>query len=395
MEDTMSYPPSFKHLTDVHCHPTASLADITDEEMSKLPLRVVAMSSRARDQSLVADLATKWPDKIVPCFGYHPWFTYTISLEDPAPSRTAHYASLFLPSASIEAAMADPDFARILPSLVDPIPLSQVLSSIRENFEKFPNAMLGEVGLDRAFRIPFSAFGSNRSPNPHAEPEPHPRLSPFHVPLEHQLAILEAQIDLAVECRRNISFHSVKAQAASVELLKNLEKKHGKEKWCTVSLDFHSCGLSAGMWGDIQKAHPNVFLSLSTAINLRLSGHVALIKTASPDRILVESDCLTIKACGPQTWDILKVVAELRGWRIEQTEADVLDASSDNAEAGEEGNGMGAVRRLMLNWELFVNGGHKPFPVRENGKARKRNKVPHEGKNLGEDNGTIETVVYE
>ncbi|KAF8324066.1 TatD DNase family Scn1 [Clavulina sp. PMI_390] len=383
----MSYPPSFKYLTDVHCHPTDS--EITDEEMNKLPLRVVAMSSRVSDQPLVADMASKWPDKVVPCFGYHPWFTHAISLEDPAPSKTEHYASLFLPNTSSQDAMANADFTRLLPSLVDPVPLSQIISSIREHFEKFPKAMLGEVGLDRAFRIPFTPFGSNRDSD--ADPEPHPRLSPFHVPIEHQLAILEAQIDLAVECRRNVSMHSVKAQAASVDMLKKLEKKYGKEKWCSISLDFHSCGLSAEMWGDIQKAHPNIFLSLSTAINLRSSGHVALINTASPERILVESDYPTITACAPRTWNMLEVVAEIRGWRIEQTEEEVLDASHDNAQGGE---GMGAVRRLMLNWELFVNGGHKPFPVKDSGKVRKRNKFPHEEKDWAEDDDTMGTVVY-
>lgn len=82
-----------------------------------------------------------------------------------------------------------------------------------------------------------------------------PRLSPFHVPLEHQLAILEAQIGLAIEFRRNISMHSVKAQQASVDLLKRLVKQHG-DQFHAVSLDFHSCGLSAEMWGDIQVRFP-------------------------------------------------------------------------------------------------------------------------------------------
>lgn len=83
-----------------------------------------------------------------------------------------------------------------------------------------------------------------------------PRLSPFHVPLEHQLAILEAQVGLAIEQRRNISMHSVKAQQASSDLLKRLAERHG-DSFYQISLDLHSCGLSAETWGDIQVQLPS------------------------------------------------------------------------------------------------------------------------------------------
>lgn len=39
--------------------------------------------------------------------------------------------------------MSNSDFAKLYESLVDPIPLSQILSSVRSNFEKHSNAMLG------------------------------------------------------------------------------------------------------------------------------------------------------------------------------------------------------------------------------------------------------------
>lgn len=130
-------------------------------------------------------------------------------------------------------------FDTLLPLLPDPRPLEDVLTELRDNLKLFPNAMLGEVGLDRLFRVPYSYHASPR------------KLTPFTVPLEHQLAILEAQLDLAVELQRNISIHSVKAQAVTMDLLSKMHKKHGM-KWNKISVDMHSCGLSPETWRQLQ-----------------------------------------------------------------------------------------------------------------------------------------------
>ena len=56
-----------KHIVDVHCHPTDS--EITEEHMRELEITICAMATRREDQELVADLALKYPDKVIPCFG--------------------------------------------------------------------------------------------------------------------------------------------------------------------------------------------------------------------------------------------------------------------------------------------------------------------------------------
>jgi len=141
----------------------------------------------------------------------------------------------------------DAAFERILPQLPEPILLSDVLSDLRQNFVKFPNAMLGEVGLDRAFRIPWSSEGPKH-------------LSNFTVPLNHQLHILEAQLDLAVELQRNVSLHSVKCQQATLEFINRMANKHG-ERWDMISIDMHSCGLSAQMWKSLEVRISNFILN--------------------------------------------------------------------------------------------------------------------------------------
>lgn len=56
------------HVVDVHCHPTDS--PISQEVMNSLRIRLCAMATRETDQALVRELATAYPEKVIPCFGW-------------------------------------------------------------------------------------------------------------------------------------------------------------------------------------------------------------------------------------------------------------------------------------------------------------------------------------
>lgn len=177
--------------------------------------------------------------------GYHPWFTHWISTKAVS-TKEEHYQSLFIQESSkqedLQAALS-----RLMAYLPEPTPLSIILGELRQDLLRFPNAMLGEVGLDRACRVPYA---SPASP-PYVLHDNRRELSPFTIPVRHQLEILEAQMDLAVELRRNVSLHSVKSQQATVELLDKMKSKHA-DAWKQIHVDLHSCGLSAPTWRDIQ-----------------------------------------------------------------------------------------------------------------------------------------------
>ncbi|KAF8140524.1 hypothetical protein EV363DRAFT_354286 [Boletus edulis] len=302
--------------------------------MDTLAITICAMSSRPADQSLVRGLANAYPEKVVPCFGYHPWFSHWISVS-PNVTKEEHYRPLFSPSGEHQKM-----FERLLPHLPDPIPLADVLAELRRNLSSFSQAMLGEVGLDRAARVPIDYAATPRE------------LTHFIVPLEYQLAILEPQIDLAVEFYRNISIHSVKSQQATMALLDRMRLKHGS-KWHRISIDLHSCGLSVETWKAIEKRHLNVYMSLSTVINGRSPNHRALIEACSPSRILVESDYHPVERCAERTWEMMLTVAEIKGWAVETTWTEDLRAED-----------WGAVRRLKRNWQEFQKGNHEVNPLR-------------------------------
>ncbi|KAG8844652.1 hypothetical protein FRB96_002970 [Tulasnella sp. 330] len=313
------------------------------------------MATRRDDQSRVRDLAKQWPEKAYPCFGWHPWTSHQISIFDPVPTKEDHYASLLhsnIPSA------ADADILdQILPDLPNPLSLSEIISELQQNFTSFPTALLGEVGIDRALRVPFK---------PYLEPAAGPsKLTPFHVPHEHQLEILERQIDLAIEMKRSVSMHSVKSQQLTMELFKRLKDRHGTA-FGTINFDLHSCGFSPEMCREVQKQYPNVFISLSIAINGRSAGYEGVIKACDAERLLVESDMNNITKCTEYTWHMVSVIATVRGWRIEEDASEIIDASLPKEQ-------WGVVRRLYQNWKRFSGPGLGLAASKESRKARKLN----------------------
>jgi len=100
-------------------------------------------------------------------------------------------------------------------------------------------------------------------------------------------------------------------------------------------------------------------MSFSTVINLRNPNMRELIAACSEDRILAESDYNDIDFVTSQTWDMVKLIAEIRDWPIE-TEWLNEDKLQDSE--------WGVVRRLERNWKVFKNGDHS---VRENERKKK------------------------
>lgn len=164
---------------------------------------------------------------------------------EPFSSKEEHYRRLFINSSAKEEHLKALD--KLLPNLPEPTLITDIIAGLRDNLSALPNAMLGEVGLDRACRVPYGP----PSPPPYALDYGRRELSPFTIPLSHQLVILEAQFDVAADLKRNISFHSVKCQQVTVELLNKMKEKHG-DAWSAISVDMHSCGLSAQTWKDLE-----------------------------------------------------------------------------------------------------------------------------------------------
>lgn len=325
---------------DSHCHPTDDPAAYTSHSLDELSNRIrntavgrlVCMSTNARDQSMVAELASQHPDKVIPCFGWHPWFAHQISLLDPPPSKEQHYHELFgIPEAASGVTnAAKEELVSIWEQLAEPVSLSFICQGLRENFDRFPQALLGEVGIDRAFRIPRRTW--NYDPQQANTSTKVPKLTKLKTPQTHQLAVLRAQINVALQYRRNISLHSVQAAGLTVDLLEAL-RNTDIAAFGAVRISLHSCTLDNNVVRSITKKHANVFIGFSSTINRKQMVARDCLASVDSSRALMESDYHTVKDIPAYLLQANEYFATLHGL---ETEA--------------------AAQQLRANWETFYTG---------------------------------------
>ncbi|KAF2684165.1 Metallo-dependent hydrolase [Lentithecium fluviatile CBS 122367] len=404
---------------DAHCHPTDTMSSIA--HLPTIHTRcLTVMGTRGQDQSLVTQVAaqygvqsadvTKWSrsECMVPSFGWHPWFAHLMYIEETSESRThdedgsktgteatlqgeakiRHYQNVLQPS-------RDPpseEHKQIFLSLPDPTPLSIFLIRTHANLQSNPHALIGEIGLDRSFRIP--------SPNPSSAPsrdssltpggrEGRP-LTPFRCHPAHQKALFKAQLQLAAEMGRAVSIHSVQAHGMVFETLRELwtgherrvlskrEKKKKKKRGTDqasveAQIDGEKDGDGEGGAGDAREeretenppyptriclhsysgnasnfkqylnpATPlSVFASFSSAINLGDAlgdetppAFVDVVRAVPDHMLLVESDLhVAGEEMDRRMEDIVRRVCAIKGWGLDE-----------------------GVRRLGRNWRRFVFG---------------------------------------
>ncbi|KAL3478756.1 hypothetical protein BJX99DRAFT_256169 [Aspergillus californicus] len=377
---------------DAHCHPTDTMSSIAEIPRMKATTLTV-MSTRGDDQDLVRQTAVEFSkdsgaegsssNRILPCFGWHPWFSHqTIddisnksqpeingATSSATETKKAHYSKVLKPP---------PDDA-FISTLPDPKPLSQLLSEMRSNLSTFPAALIGEIGLDRAFRLP-QPWTQQDIESRDGQMTPGSRegrhLSPHQVRIEHQKTILEAQLRLAGELQRPVSVHSVQAHGAVFELFRVLWSGHERKvaskrerKRRNSHADAHAG--SDAEDGDIgnppqkrealprpfplricmhsysgpvdalkQFMHPSnpsdVYFSFSSVINFSHQSDkaVAVIKALPDDRVLVESDLHTAgEEMDNRLEEVARQICDIRGWNLRQ-----------------------GVQQLADNWRRFVFG---------------------------------------
>lgn len=375
---------------DAHCHPTDTMSSLEKiPEMKAAALTI--MATRGQDQDLVSQAAQdlgatketlELGDRngrpstcsIIPSFGWHPWFAHQVyddreeNTEDLSSEsqKVAHYKNVITPS---------PEDSSFIQGLPDPRPLSVLLSQIRNHLTKYPLALVGEIGLDRSFRLPETQ--DSQPINQPVEPGLTPggregrRLSPYRVDMGHQRKILKAQLQLAGEMQRAVSVHGVAAHGILFETLQETWKGHEKE---VVSKrvrkrrgsvpeahEYDDEGLDQKDEQAVAKPYPPriclhsfsgppdqvrqylnpnipvlIFFSFSQVINFATASAKAVeaIKVVPDDRILVESDL----HCAGERMDglleeIARSICKKKGWQLEE-----------------------GVARLANNWKQFALG---------------------------------------
>lgn len=378
---------------DAHCHPTDTISSM-DVIPTMKARGLVIMASRAQDQDIVAkfadaygvrslavsDLLEVGATRIVPSFGWHPWFSYQIyddslvlSTDSPKDiSKLDHYKSVIVPS---------PDDSEFLSRLPNPRLLSAYIAETRSYLIKYPFALVGEIGIDRKFRIP----QPNTPSASHSEDltlggRDGKRLTRYRVDMDHQRKIFKAQLNLAGELSRPVSVHGVGAHGNLFEVLReswrgyekpilsrsarkrasaaqshiNEDESESEKEALDANLKkplppricLHSySGPLATLKQYLHSSIPStVFFSFSSLVNLAAAPSSAsslvspkaidVIKAVPDDRILVESDF----HCAGERMEgllehVVKVVCQTKDWPLEK-----------------------GFRQLASNWVHFVAG---------------------------------------
>lgn len=222
---------------------------------------------------------------------------------------------------------------------VAPIPRRVWEPRLRSLLHKYPHAIVGEAGLDRAASIPGCARRARCSPR-------------------HQLALLRAQLSLAAEFARPISLHCVRAHGALYEELRERALAAaaaaagggggGDAMLLPPAIMLHSFGGApeeAARFSALEKLCGRargcrVYFSFSAAINARPprdnsggdggaadGGGVdpsaiklaARIRAVPADRLLLESDEVAPAALDQGLARSLALVAAARGWGLRET----------------------------------------------------------------------------
>ncbi|OAA37450.1 Deoxyribonuclease, TatD [Metarhizium rileyi] len=391
---------------DAHCHPTDTMRSISALDTMRASA-IVIMATRSQDQELVAEVASVhgvkgranlldregayWKGshdnsglvsaagevpkhaalrscQVIPSFGWHPWFSYQLyddvaaepTYIPPAQSPTAgevdETALLAAKKLHYQAVLAQPpkddDFVASLPT---PVSLSLFISSTRNRLERYPQALVGEIGLDKAFRLPQRwDAGSAESRDDTLTPGGREGrlLSRYRVRMEHQNVILRAQLRLAGEAGRPVSLHGVQAHGILYDTVSDFWKGYEKhvpskrekrlvargaedesddedandppEKPYPPRICLHSYSGPAQclrQWLS-PKIPAGIYVSVSTAVNFNTTSSrdkfADIVRAVPDDRILVESDldCAGEKMDAALE-DMYRRVCEVKGWTLE------------------------------------------------------------------------------
>jgi len=216
--------------------------------------RVCLCSAIPGEWDLVFKLSTQFPSKTIPCFGVHPWNALRVQPTDQTWQ----------------------------------IQLRQYLSNC-------PNAILGEVGVDKLKKESFKSG--------------------------HQQLVFEAQVEIAIQLNKPMNVHCVQAHGWLFDFF----RKYSQDKTKTLPpVLFHSYTGSADMVIGLIKM-PKVgkmfYFSFSSVINLQNSSKKleSAVAVVPENRLLLESDWNACQYQENGMWEILTYVANVRNWTPEET----------------------------------------------------------------------------
>ncbi|EDO14564.1 hypothetical protein Kpol_361p1 [Vanderwaltozyma polyspora DSM 70294] len=258
--------PSF---VDAHCHVRTPIDDTEDSKFeigNDGEIIRCVMSTNNLDWEKVKRLKG-CGDQIIRCFGIHPWYSHLFSNGDVR--KVEHYADVL-------DYKDESEFVKLLNHLPDPIPIELY---IRKEFDTNSVMVIGEIGLDKLFRLPESGFYTDGE---------HP-LSRVKVKMSHQIFVFTRMCQLASKYDKPVSIHNVKSHGQMYDICKQELFNNVSIKICLHSYSGSLDSLKS-FWLKEYGAD-RIYLSLSKWINFKsLEDAKNLVSILPVGSILTETD---------------------------------------------------------------------------------------------------------
>ncbi|KAJ3325806.1 hypothetical protein HDU76_013076 [Blyttiomyces sp. JEL0837] len=302
--------------------------------------KILVMGSNLVDWLVVEKCATDWPDKVIPSFGIHPWFAHEVTGSKESDSTVK----------------LDSNTDNTATSTIPQSPNPAWKSILLANLAKFPNSIVGEIGLDGVATYPGTKTKYD---------------------MQHQEDLFRYQFGLAAELRKPVSIHAVqcfgKLMDMFVEMAKGVKKplsqkqrrKKKLDQFCEEdddddeevegarpapiskvtatdsdpalskwppSIMLHSFAGSPDVIARIMRLPKPIstrfYFSFSSTINGRtMDKTIERISLVPDDRILIESDLHSADVVEDACLKACEMVAKAKGWGLEETAI----RTSDNA----------------------------------------------------------------
>lgn len=265
-------------MLDAHCHLgvefTPDAASQLAKNIKSEDVTFCLMSTNGIDLPIIAEIAQE-AHNVVPYYGVHPWYSHLFAVEELL-DKKEHYTSILDPKPNEE----------LLSILPEPVSLQKHLEKIRELVgiceSEGRRYGIGEIGLDKLFRIPSNGFYGNQLIKEDV------KLTNSKVTMKHQLEVFKQQLELALELQVSVSMHCVKAHGPFFDTVK---------KYSIPNIVLHSYSGSvdqAKAWvREYKKRKELLMFSFSNYINAtenKLSVLGQLVGVLGDEQILTETD---------------------------------------------------------------------------------------------------------
>lgn len=231
------------------------------------------------------------PTNCVPSFGVHPWFLHLAEQDANAYTGTT--------SSSVNNTYID---------CKEPSSKFWWEEYMRQSLLDNPGAAVGEIGLDGARYDPTTGN--------------------LYTAMDRQVDAFELQLRLAVELKRVVSIHAVRAWGP---LLDTLNKKFGKKKGDKPPrMYFHAFGGKPSVVNQINAAcmgTEEVFYGFAPCVNFRSRKTADVVRAVGIDSLLLETDREDYR----QVKRDLEADAEYIGEALGMTKIDVIETTTANA----------------------------------------------------------------